>query len=433
MVKYFRIYVLLAVAAVAATTIQSCTKSDFTGPTLASNDVNNKRTFTINPDEEITLESKFIKPEQLSFEWSMEGQILAKEGTSYRFKSKESGSYIVTQRVYNGIAEVYIDYYITVRGTYDSGTFIFTNNSSESQLTFINKDNTKVDENAYKTANPGKSIGAKISSATAFYGKMYILTESEIIVLNAITLKEINRIATPAKPNYLINVDRSSALLSTDKGVYRVSISPLAITGQVLGLNGRVGMMVKNENYVMALTLNGLAAINKSTLLLTRFINSGKLGLVADIAGNVWTTNEDTIISVSPTLYVTKFKNTNSPHATASWNPWNEGTLTLSTTENALLFIKANDNGTPSQTICKVDISNPRNLGITEFITLPKDRQFTGIGFRINSENNIVASTVNSSGNDPQAVIYRSGDATLVTTVATTATDVKSFLFNKTN
>lgn len=432
MARYLRICTLLAVAATAAAIIVSCTKTDFTGPTLASNEINYKRTFIINPGEKVNLISLFLKPDQLSNEWTMDGQVLAKEGSSYTFSSSEPGSYIITQRVYNGIAEVYIDYYVVVRGPYGNGTLILTNSSTESQLTFVSKDNKVIDENAYKTANPGKTLGLRASSATAFYGKMYILTDSEIIVLNSQTLKEITRITTPSKPNYLLNVDRSNALLSTDNGIYKLNITPLQIGNKIVGLNDRVGKMVKNDKYVMALSINGVVAINSTTLLITRNFRSGKSDLVADIGGNFWTTNGDSLIFITSTLQAYGARMANGLKVTSSWNPWNEGTLTLSSVENTLLFIKANDDGTPSRSIYKLDISNPRSVKPSEFIKIPDDRNFVGIGFRINSENNIVATTVNSSGGDPQMAVYRTGDATFVGSVPTTVTNTKSILFNNT-
>ena len=115
---------------------------------------------------------------------------------------------------------------------------------------------------------------------------------------------------------------------------------------------------------------------------------------------------------------------------TSSWNPWNEGSLCTSETENALFFIRANSDGRPSQEIYKVSLSSISNITATAFITLPEGSSFSGVGIRINSENNIVASTVSSTGDSPEVVVYRAGDASLVKTIAITSKEAKSMLFN---
>lgn len=436
MVKYLRISAILAVVALSATLISSCSKSDYTGPILGSDSANYRRTFTIDPGKSATLESKFLKPETLSYEWSMDGKVLATDGTSYTFTSTEPGTYIITQRIYNNVAQVFIDYYVTVRGGYDYGSFIYTNNSDGAAIQYVSGNLGQVEKNLFEVVNPGKSLGSRISSATTFFGKTYILSETEgIIVVNPQTLKEIGRISNlPAKPNFLVNVDRATALLSTDNGVYAINLSPLSLGEKVVGINGRVGMMVSTPKYTMALTINnGVMAINNTNLLLAQAMKVGKSGLAADVSGNVWTTYQDTLYSISQYLRITKYLMPTTLRVGSTWNPWNEGTLTRSPVENSLFFIGANMDGSLTRSIYRLNLNNVNNITATPFITLDNSLKFTGVGFRINSENNIVASTVNNDGSNPQVVVYRAGDGTLVNSVATSSAEAQSILFNKVN
>lgn len=437
--KYLYTIIIAAIAIAGIAIATSCTKTDYTGPTLASDSSNYKRTFTINPGEKANLVSKFLKPEALSYEWTMDGNVLASEGSSYQFSSNDPGCYIITQRIYNSIAEVKIDYYIVVRGGYDNGAFIYTNNEDGAAIGYVSRDYSTVDGNAYQTANPGKTLGTKISCANSFYGKTYVVSESEgLIVLNSITLKEIARIPSlPNNANYIINVDRSTALLSTDEGIYKIHLNPLALGERIQNLNGRVGMMVNNGNYIFALTLNnGVIAINPSTLLLAKVLNVGKSGLTKDIAGNLWTSYLDTIYRVNTNLTVSKFNlnivNATHYRVTSSWNPWNEGSLTMSSIENAIYYIVSNPDGSPSRTLVKLNLNSlSSTIAVTPFITLPENRNFNGIGFRLNSDNNIVCSTVDNNGANPQMDVYRGGDATFVQSVPVSATNAKSILYNR--
>lgn len=425
---------VLGVVAITIASFTSCSKSEFKGPILINDPINLKRASTINPGESVTLTSKFEVPESLSYEWSINGEKKSDSGSSYIFTTTEPGSYIITERVSNGNGEVFIDYYVIVRGkTYDQGSFLFNNNTSEASLTFISKDYSTIDENAYATVNPGKTLGSSIASAQAYLGKIYIISETEgLIVLNSITLKEVGRIAKlPAKANYFMGIDRATALLSTDDGIYRINLNPLSVGDKIPGIGGRTGMMANTTNYIQVLTLeNGIIAIDKSKLIISKVLKVGRSGLTTDLNGNVWSSYKDTLYSISPSLYVTKYIMPKGLLVTSSWNPWNEGSLCTSETENALFFIRANSDGRPSQEIYKVSLSSISNITATAFITLPEGRSFSGVGIRINSENNIVASTVSSIGDSPEVVVYRAGDASLVKTIATTSKEAKSMLFN---
>lgn len=424
---------VLGVVAVAIASFTSCSKSEFIGPTLINDPVNLKRTFTVNPGDPVTLTSKFDVSETLSYEWSIDGAKKSDSGNTYTFTTTEPGSYIITERVSNNYGEVFIDYYVVVRGkTYDQGSFLFNNNTSEASLTFVNKDFSTIDENAYATQNPGKTLGSGVTSAQSYLGKIYILSQTEgLIVLNSITLKEIGRIALPAKANCFLGIDRATALISTDDGIYRISLNPLKVGDKIPGIGGRVGMMANTTSYIQVLTLeNGLIAIDKNKLLISKVLRVGRAGLTTDLSGNVWTSYRDTLYSVSPSLYVTKYKMPGGLLVTASWNPWNEGSLCLSQAENALFFIRSNSDGRPSQNIYKVSLNSISNITPTAFITLPADRSFSGVGIRIDNNNNIIASTVSTTGDNPEVVVYRAGDGALVNTIATTSTGTQSMLFN---
>ncbi len=431
MVRYFRIGLMISLAALLIST--SCTKSEFNGPILVNDPVNLKRAFTINPGESVPFTSKFEEPESLTYEWSIDGVKKADSGSAYTFTSTEPGSYIITQKITNAYGEVYIDYYVVVRGAYDKGSFLFNNNTGEASITYLNKDFTSVEENAYATVNPGKTLGARVTSVQAFNGKFYIISSTEgLIVVNSITLKEVGRIAKlPANANNFLGIDRSTALLSTDDGIYKVNLNPLSLGERIPGIGGRVGIMVNTPSYIHALTLtNGVVVISKSKLLVSKILRVGRAGLTTDMSGNVWTSHADTLYSISSSLYVVKHLMPKTMSVTSSWNPWNEGSLCASGVENALFFIGANTNGKPSQDIFKIDVNSISNITSKVFITLPAGRSFSGIGIRINNDNNIVASTVSSTGTDPAVVVFRAGDGSPVKTISVASTETQTMLFN---
>lgn len=424
---------VLGFVAMAVASFTSCSKSEFKGPILINDPINYKRAFTIDPGQSVTLTSKFEVPESLSYEWSIDGEKKSDSGSSYTFTTTEPGSYIITQRIFNGNGEVFIDYYVVVRGAYDKGAFLFNNNTAEASLTYISKDLLTVEENAYTKENPGKTLGSKIISAQGYLGKIYIISETEgLIALNSITLKEVGRIKTlPAKPNYFLGIDRTTALLSTDDGIYRINLNPLSVGDKIPSIGGRCGMMINTTSYIQVLTLvNGIVAIDKNKLIVSKVLRVGRSGMTADLTGNVWTSHRDTLFAISSSLYVRNYKMPNGLQVTASWSPWNEGSLCISQTENALFFIRANSDGKPTQEIYKVNLNSISSSSATAFITLPEGRAFSGIGLRIDNENNIFASTVSSTGDSPEVVMYRAGDGTLVKTIATTSKEAKSMLFN---
>lgn len=440
MTSLFRYTCILAVAALAFFSVASCTKSEFQGPTLVSDSVNYKRTFTINPGESVTLTAMFENPESLSFTWFIDGAETAASGPSFLFTTKESGSYIITEKISNNTATVLIDYYVLVRGPYDSGSFLFDNSSTEGTLTFINSDFSEVQEKAYATVNPGKTLGTKIVSVNIYQGKLYILSKSEgLIVANAITLKEITRIKEiPASANYFLPLNRAKALLSTDNGIYQVNLNPLTVGEKVPGIGGRVGMMVNGKSYIMALTLeNGIVAIDPIKMIGYRALNVGRSGLAQDMSGNVWTSYLDTLYSVNSSLYVKKYLLPQGFRVTSSWNPWNEGSLCASTIENSLFYVSSKTDGMPSNKIVRVDLNTIDNnindinkpILLSYFLELTGDRVFNGIGLRISPKNNITASTVSSTGGSPKVLIIRAGDGTLVKDIDVANSSSASMLF----
>lgn len=433
MVRLIRIALAIGIAAITAANFSSCTKSEFNGPILVNDPVNLKRTFTINPGESANLTTKFDAPESLKYEWSINDEKIDASGSSYNFTTSESGTYIITQRVFNDNGEVFIDYYVAVRGAYDKGTFIFSNSDKGAGLTYISKDLETVNSKVFAEVNPDKTLGTRISSVQAYNGKLYILSASEgLIVLNSITLKEINRVKSiPANANFFLPIDRATALLSTDDGIYQVNLKTLAVGAKIPGIGGRVGLMANTENHVQVLTLgSGMISIDKSKLTISKLLRVGRSGLAKDLSNNVWTSYKDTLFSISPSFNVSYYKMSGNLQVASSWNPWNEGTMCTSTATNSLFFVRANTNGLPSGVLMKFDLSTLSNSTTEPFVTLPEGRVFSGIGLRIDSENNIVATTTDANGGTPEMVVYRAGNAQLVKRISIPSADACALLFN---
>ena len=133
--------------------------------------------------------------------------------------------------------------------------------------------------------------------------------------------------------------------------------------------------------------------------------------------GSVWAAGGTRLLKINPstldTVTVTLPFTANS-----SWDAWHPGSITASTSENAI-FIANNGTFTGGTTIYKYIVGAPSSLA-SPFITIASGDELYGAGIGYDASNNtLVVTTVQSGGTTHYSVndldIYNAGTGALIT------------------
>jgi hypothetical protein len=390
-------------------TAASCKKDD--DVQIAAPDVQAaKTTDTLYAGGSTVLHPQVNLKSGLTYKWTLDGAAVGTDSV-YEFKPTASGDFQVVFEATNSTGKNAVTYKIHVWGKYENGFFLLSEGDfsrASGNVSFYDYGLDTIYKNAYTTENEGKSIGTSfttLQTGTIYNNKLYLVETygGPLVATDASTLKETGRIETLPGNNgrAFIGIDDTRGLLSTEVGLYPVTLSTLALGSTISSVDGKdVGDMIKVGNYIFVLSATeGIIALNTSDYSVAKKLGFAVGGFAAGKDGNIYAASATALININPsTLAVDSIKT----GFDVRFNEYGytSSSIVASTSDNAVYVISGN----------AVYRYVPGNAGsiTTPFITLPAGQYFYGKGIGYDKVKNLLVLNTNAAayGNSTSNSIY---------------------------
>jgi len=389
---------LIAIASLMLLTVSCNNDDDFTAPPVIKGEQQLKDTLTIG--KALQLSSKLADRKNVSFEWAIDGKVVGSDST-YIFKPETRGDFKITMIAKNDGGNVSLTYDIHAWGAYENGFFMINEGwfgHGTGTVGFYRYDTKAVEDSVFVKVNPDKDL--KPATSTLEFGtiinkKLFLVAKvgGPVVVADAYSLKEEKRIAAKGGNDWraLVGIDENQALLTSSKGIFKLNLNTMEVSGQIDGITGQVGDIVKSNGYVFALSASkGVIVINASTLAIEKTIPGMVVGFAVTDDKKVWATGGKNLISIdSNTLEVKEI-----PlgfQAYGSWGAWHPGSITAAKND---IFIAKNGSFSGGKEVYKYT-GTPESL-TAPFITLTNSNILYGAGIGYDrKKNTLVLNTLN--------------------------------------
>lgn len=308
------------------------------------------------------------------------------------------------------------------KGTYDNGYFIVNEGNysvKAGDLSFRSYNADTLSQDNYLSVNPSSPLGTTTTTleyGTIYNGKLYLVSNygGPLVAADEYSLKESARNSSlPANGHAFIGIDNTNGLLSTDDGIYPVTLSSLALGTKISGVTGSVSDMLKSGSYIFALTDGGILALKTGDYSVAKNLGTAIAGFALGKDGYVYAAQTNALLKIDPsTLKVDTISTT----FNVRYNQYvfTSSSIVASTQENAI-YVLSDD-----QKVYRYVSGNNSSLN-TAYITLPADRYFYGKGIAYDAAKNTIVLTANTSvwGSDPNNTLYTysAADASLKNTL----------------
>jgi hypothetical protein len=305
------------------------------------------------------------------------------------------------------------DVKIAEPGKYENGFFVVNEgsyNKVSGSLSFFDYTKGTLTDSIFTKENAGKTFDPNTSTlefGTVYNHKLYLLSKvgGPLVVTDDLSLKETGRIAAASSNDWraFVGIDNNTGLVSTVDGIYPLNLQNVTLGAKITGVTGEVGDLVKAGNYIFTLSKNsGVVILKSSDYSVVKTIPGIVVGFARGKDGAIWAAGSKLLISIDPvTLTV---QNITLPFDLYdTWGAWHPGSITASSTENAVFLAKNNlyDSGTE---IYKYTSTAGGTVSATPFITLPAGKILYGAGLTYSTKlNQLVINAVNadySNGTD---------------------------------
>ncbi|MBE8725268.1 DUF5074 domain-containing protein [Flavobacterium hungaricum] len=390
---------LIAIASLATLIISCNNDDDFTAPPVISGEQQLKDTLTIG--KTLRLSSRIKDRSNLSFQWTVDGKGVSSDSV-YTFKPETRGDFKIEMTAKNNGGDVKLTYDIHTWGAYENGFFMINEGwygHGTGTVGFYRYDTKAIEDSIFVKVNPDKNL--KPESSTLEFGtiinkKLFLVSKAAgpVVVADAYSLKEEKRIPAQAGNDWraIVAIDENQALLTSGKGIFKLNLNAMELNGQLEGVTGQVGDIVKVNNYIFALSAaKGVLVINAATLAVEKTISSMVLGFAVTEDKKVWAAGGTKLINIdSNTLEVKEIAL--GFQAYGSWGAWHPGSITAAQND---VFIARNASFSGGKEIYKYtgDVASLAR----PFITLTGVNILYGAGIGYDKKKNtLVVNTVDS-------------------------------------
>jgi len=294
-------------------------------------------------------------------------------------------------------------------GAYSNGFYLINEGwfgHGTGEVNFYSYATGTLQDSVFGVANPTKNLNPATSTlqfGSIFNGKIYLVSKvgGPLVVADEGTLVESARIAASPSNDWraFVGVDATHALVSSQTGIFPLSLPSLAVGTKLAGtsISGQVGDMIKSGNFIFTLSASaGCVILNASTNTIVKTIAGVVVGFTKTTDGAVWCAGGTTLTRIDPSTLATTTV-TLPFTANNSWAAWHPGSITASTSQNAI-FIVNNGTSTGGTTIYKYVVGVPSSLS-APFITIASGNETygSGVGYDASSDR-LVVTTVQSGG-----------------------------------
>ncbi|RBL93833.1 DUF5074 domain-containing protein [Chitinophaga flava] len=398
-----RLQQLFLLAAAVMLTFSACTKENVAAivvPVISSPGLKDGKD-TIAVGDTRVLRPQLTDASNPTFLWLVNGAPSGSDST-FTFTPTTSGDYTISLKISSGNSFTSFFYRIKVTDKYDNGFFIVNEGwfgHGPGDVNFYRYGDDTVYQNIFQRENPGKTLGTTTEFGAIYNNRIYLLSkQGPMVIADAHNMKEIGRIAQlPADGRAFCGINPNLGLISTVNGIYQLNLQTLTVGAKIAGIDGQVGTMLKEGNYVFVMSQNnGIVVLNASDFSIVSTLVKADIGLARTPDGTIWAGAGQQLFAINPaTLTVT---NINVPFTlNGAWGAWNATMISASSIENAVFIAKINAWGAGGREIYKYQTGNPSSLQ-TPFVTLPANRELIGAGFRYNPNNNTLVATAVEPG-----------------------------------
>lgn len=389
---------LIAIASLMMLTVSCNNEDDFTAPPVVKGEQQLKDTLTIG--KTLQLSSRLADRKNVSVEWTIDGKVVGSDST-YVFKPETRGDFKITMTAKNDGGKVSLTYDIHTWGAYENGFFMINEGwfgHGTGTVGFYRYDTKAIEDSVFVKVNPDKDL--KPATSTLEFGtiinkKLFLVSKvgGPVVVADAYSLKEEKRIAAKGGNDWraVVGVNENQALLTSGKGIFKLDLNTMEVNGQIEGITGQVGDVVKANGYIFALSASkGVVVINASTLAVEKTIPSMVLGFAVTDDKKVWAAGGKKLISIDSNTLEVKEIAINF-QANGSWGAWHPGSITAAKND---VFIAKNGSFSGGKEVYKYN-------GTTEslnapFVTLTNSNILYGAGIGYDrKKNTLVVNTVN--------------------------------------
>lgn len=381
--------------------LSSCKKDDYRQPLPQVTD-NGLVTGgdTLHPGEPLLLYPRLNNRQSTTYAWQVNGQPAGTDSV-YTFTTTTPGRYTIEFTATNTTGQVSTQYEIYVLGKYEDGIILVNEGwfgHDNGNVNFYRYGQDTIGQMVYHKENPGKELGVTTQYGAVFNGKLYLVSkQGPFVVTDAQSLVETGRInSLPANGRAFVGLDNTNGLLSTANGIYPLNLTSLTLGTKIAGINGETGTMRKEGNYLFVFSQNaGLLVLQLSDYSIVKTFAGLNQGLSKTPDGSLWAAGGNSLVKINTTTLDTN--RITLPFSLGNpWFAWNVGTVTTSTTENAVFIAKTMSWGAGGNQVYKYITGNSASLA-TPLFTLPTGKEFYGasIGYRA-ATNQLVVTAVQS-------------------------------------
>ncbi|NII26315.1 DUF5074 domain-containing protein [Pseudoflavitalea sp. X16] len=313
-----------------------------------------------------------------------------------------------------------------VLGKYENGIILVNEGwfgHDNGNVNFYRYGQDTIEQMVYHLENPGKELGVTTQYGAVFNGKLYLVSkQGPFVVTDSKSLVETGRIASlPANGRAFLGLDSTNGLISTANGIYPLNLSTLTVGAKITGINGETGCLYKEGNYIFVLNQSaGLIVLNQSNYSIVKTIAGMNQGLSKTPDGSLWVAGGTSLVKVNTTTLDTN--KVTLPFTLGNpWFAWNVGTVTTSSTENAVFIAKTMSWGAGGNQLYKYIAGNPASLS-APFATIPTGKEFYGaaVGYYAAANELVVTAVQSGYGQNysyNSLYFYDAANATLKKTV----------------
>lgn len=389
---------LIAIASLMMLTVSCNNEDDFTAPPVVKGQQQLRDTLTIG--KTLQLSSRLADRKNVSVEWTIDGKVVGSDST-YVFKPETRGDFKITMTAKNDGGKVSLTYDIHTWGAYENGFFMINEGwfgHGTGTVGFYRYDTKAIEDSVFVKVNPDKDL--KPATSTLEFGtiinkKLFLVSKvgGPVVVADAYSLKEEKRIAAKGGNDWraVVGVNENQALLTSGKGIFKLDLNTMEVNGQIEGITGQVGDVVKANGYIFALSASkGVVVINASTLAVEKTIPSMVLGFAVTDDKKVWAAGGKKLISIDSNTLEVKEIAINF-QANGSWGAWHPGSITAAKND---VFIAKNGSFSGGIEVYKYN-GTVESLN-APFVTLTNSNILYGAGIGYDrKKNTLVVNTVN--------------------------------------
>lgn len=380
--------------------ITSCSKDNDITTTVSIPTGNGTDTITVG--DVLVLQPDISAERPLSYQWTMNDTTIGTDST-LTFTPTQRGDYSVDLKVTNAGGVFSYVYNIHVYAPYENGFFIANEGwfgHGTGTIGFYRYNTHKLEDSIFVKANPDKDLNPTSSTveyATVWNGRFYILSKvgGPIVQTDAYTLKETGRVAAASGNDWraFLGIDSTHALVSSAKGIFPLDLTDMSIGTQLPSVSGEVCDMVKEGNYIFVMSFSkGVIVLNASDYSLVKTFAGLTVAFARTPDGALWAAGGTTLVRIDPSSLDTT-QVTLPLAAASSAGAWHPGSITASTTENAVFLGAGTSSYFPNQ-IYKY-VSGSGNAVQSPFISIASGKALYGAGLAFDpAKKRLVVSTV---------------------------------------